>query len=260
MTLGIPSLITACGSAPVESRKDQRPPVPVVVVPVVQKTLPVQIRSTGVVEASATVAVYSTVGAGGASSVTNNGRLFMRLKERSHRSRGVDQIIQELRPKLSQFAGIRVFLQNPPTIRLGAQISKALYQYTISDTNLEGLYASAPELEKKLRQLDNLQDVTSDLQIKNPQVSIDIDRDRASALGITASQIENALAYAYATSKVSTIYGTDNQYSVIMGLSPEYQADLKSLDLLSVRSPLVKEVAPPTTQFMKPVWCASVRS
>ncbi|MEI6064013.1 MAG: efflux RND transporter permease subunit, partial [Pseudanabaena sp. ELA748] len=113
-------------------------------------------------------AVYSTVGAGGAGSVTNNGRLFMRLKDRSHRSRGVDQIIQELRPKLSQLPGIRVFLQNPPTIRLGAQISKALYQYTISDTNLEGLYASAPELEKKLRQLDNLQDVSSDLQIKNP--------------------------------------------------------------------------------------------
>lgn len=181
-------------------------------------------------------AVYSAVGAGGSISLPNNGRLFMSLKERSHRSRNVDQIIQDLRPKLSKFPGIRVFLQNPPTIRLGAQISKALYQYTISDTNLEGLYASAPELEKKLRQLDNLQDVTSDLQIKNPQVSIDIDRDRASALGITATQIESALAYAYSNFKVSTIYGTDNQYSVVMSLSPEYQEDLKSLELLSVRS------------------------
>jgi HAE1 family hydrophobic/amphiphilic exporter-1 len=181
-------------------------------------------------------AVYSAVGAGGTISLPNNGRLFMRLKERSHRSRNVDQIIKDLRPKLSKFPGIRVFLQNPPSIRLGATISKALYQYTISDTNLEGLYASAPELEKKLRQLDNLQDVTSDLQIKNPQVSIDIDRDRASALGVTATQIESALAYAYSTYKVSTIYGTDNQYSVIMGLSPEYQADLKALELLSVRS------------------------
>jgi len=111
-----------------------------------------------------------------------------------------------------------------------------LYQYTVSDTNIEALYASAPELEKKLRQLDNLQDVTSDLQIANPQVSIDIDRDRASALGLTAAQIESALSYAYSTPKISTIYATDNQYSVIVGLSPEYQADLKSLDLLSVRS------------------------
>ncbi len=181
-------------------------------------------------------AVYSAVGASGSISLPNNGRLFMHLKERSQRSRGVDQIIQDLRPKLSKFPGIRVFLQNPPSIRLGAQISKALYQYTISDTNLEGLYATAPELENKLRKLDNLQDVTSDLQIKSPQVSVDIDRDRASALGLTATQIESALAYAYSTYKVSTIYGTDNQYSVIMGVSPEYQTDLKSLDLLSVRS------------------------
>ncbi|TYQ25505.1 efflux RND transporter permease subunit [Pseudanabaena sp. UWO310] len=181
-------------------------------------------------------AVYSAVGAGGTIALPNNGRLFMRLKERSHRSRNVEQIIQDLRPKLSKTPGIRVFLQNPPAIRLGAQISKALYQYTVSDTDLEGLYRTAPELEAKLRQLDSLQDVTSDLQIKNPQVNIDIDRDRASALGITATQIESALSYAYSTAKVSTIYGTDNQYSVIVGLAPEYQADLKSLELLSVRS------------------------
>lgn len=180
--------------------------------------------------------VYSAVGAGGSIALPNNGRLFMRLKERNKRSRNVDQIIQELRPKLAKVPGIRAFLQNPPAIRLGAQISKALYQYTVSDTNIEALYASAPELEKKLRQLDNLQDVTSDLQIANPQVSIDIDRDRASALGLTAAQIESALSYAYSTPKISTIYATDNQYSVIVGLSPEYQADLKSLDLLSVRS------------------------
>jgi len=181
-------------------------------------------------------AVNSTVGAGGPNSAGNTGRLFMRLKERSKRSLSADQIVQELRPKLAKVVGIRAFLQNPPTIRIGAQQSKALYQYTLSDTSLDELYKSAPELEKKLRQLDSLQDVTSDLQIKNPQVSIDIDRDRASALGLTATQIDSALSYAYGSRQVSTIYGSDNQYSVIMGLSPEYQADLKSLDLLSVRS------------------------
>ncbi|PZO43229.1 MAG: acriflavine resistance protein B [Pseudanabaena frigida] len=181
-------------------------------------------------------AVNSTVGASGFISLPNNGRLFMRLKERSKRSRGVDQIIQELRPKLAKVPGIRAFLQNPPTIRLGAQITKAMYQYTISDTDIEQLYRTVPELEKKLRQFDSLQDVSSDLQIKNPQVTVEIDRDRASALGITASQIESALSYAYSTRQVSTIYGSDNQYPVIMGLSPEYQKDLKSLELLSVRS------------------------
>ena len=181
-------------------------------------------------------AVNSTVGAGGPNSAGNTGRLFMRLKERSKRSLSADQIVQELRPKLAKVIGIRAFIQNPPTIRIGAQQSKALYQYTLSDTSLDELYRSAPALEKKMRELDSLQDVTSDLQVKNPQVSIDINRDRASALGLTATQIDSALSYAYGTRQVSTIYGSDNQYSVIMGLSPEYQADLKSLELLSVRS------------------------
>jgi len=181
-------------------------------------------------------AINSTVGASGFISLPNNGRLFMRLKGRSKRSRSVDQIIQELRPKLAKVAGIRCFLQNPPTIRLGGQITKAMYQYTISDTDIEQLYSTVPELEKKLRQFDSLQDVSSDLQIKNPQVTVEIDRDRASALGITATQIESALSYAYSTRQVSTIYGSDNQYAVIMGVMPEYQKDLQSLELLSVRS------------------------
>ena len=158
-------------------------------------------------------AINSTVGASGFISLPNNGRLFMRLKERSKRSRSVDQIIQELRPKLAKVAGIRCFLQNPPTIRLGGQITKAMYQYTISDTDIEQLYSTVPELEKKLRQFDSLQDVSSDLQIKNPQVTVEIDRDRASALGITASQIESALSYASSTRQVATFI-----------LSPSYAA------------------------------------
>ncbi len=181
-------------------------------------------------------AVNSTVGAGGPNAAGNTGRLFMKLKERSKRNASADEIVQQLRPKMAQVVGIRAFLQNPPTIRIGAQQSKALYQYTLSDTNLEELYRYAPELEKKLRQLDELQDVTSDLQVKNPQVTVEINRDRASALGLTANQIESALSYAYGTRQVSTIYGSDNQYSVIMGLSPDYQTDIKALELLSVRS------------------------
>ncbi|MEI6429462.1 MAG: efflux RND transporter permease subunit [Pseudanabaena sp. ELA607] len=181
-------------------------------------------------------AVNSTVGAGGPNAAGNTGRLFMRLKERHKRTASADEIVQQLRPKMAQVVGIRAFLQNPPAIRIGAQQSKALYQYTLSDTNLDELYRYAPELEKKLRQLDDLQDVTSDLQIKNPQVTIEINRDRASALGLTANQIESALSYAYGTRQVSTIYAADSQYSVIMGLSSAYQADIKALELLTVRS------------------------
>ena len=92
---------------------------------------------------------------------------------------------------------------------------------------------NVPKLEEKLRQLPELQDVNSDLQIKNPQVQVEINRDQASALGLTAGQIESTLDYAYGTRQVSTIYATDDQYQVIMGVEPQDQQDPNALDLLS---------------------------
>ncbi|AFY72823.1 cation/multidrug efflux pump [Synechococcus sp. PCC 7502] len=181
-------------------------------------------------------AVNSTIGAGGPNASANNGRLFMRLKPRHDRQKNADAIVQELRPQLQGIPGIRVFLQNPPQIRIGGQQTKALYQFSMSSTDLNELYQYAPQLEKKLKQIPELQDVNSDLQIKNPQVKVNIDRDRASALGLTAEQIESTLSYAYATRQVSTIYAPENQYQVIMGLAPEYQEDINALDLLFVRS------------------------
>jgi len=134
----------------------------------------------------------SSIGAGGASSTLNNGRIFMRLKPRSERKLNADQIIQELRVKLAQVPGFNVYMQNPPLIRIGGMASKALYQYSLQDTDTKELFHWAPILKEKMAQLPGLQDVTSDLQIANPQVNVDIDRDKASALGVTAQQIENA--------------------------------------------------------------------
>ena len=104
-----------------------------------------------------------------------------------------DEVIQELRPKLAAVPGIQVFLQNPPPIRIGGRLTKSQYQFTLQSPDTEELYRYAPVLEARLRQLPELQDVTSDLQIKNPQVKVEIDRDKASALGVTAQQIEDAL-------------------------------------------------------------------
>ncbi|MDV3001808.1 MAG: Multidrug resistance protein MdtC [Chroococcopsis gigantea SAG 12.99] len=160
----------------------------------------------------------------------------MQLKPRHDRPLSADEIVQELRPKMSKVPGIRVYLQAPPAIRLGGQQSKALYQYTLTSPNSADLYRYAPELERKLRDRKELQDVNSDLQITNPQINVKIDRDRASALGLTAEQIETALNNAYGNRQVSTIYAPDSQYQVILGVDKSYQNDPRGLDWLTIRS------------------------
>jgi hydrophobic/amphiphilic exporter-1 (mainly G- bacteria), HAE1 family len=145
-------------------------------------------------------------------------------------------VVQELRPKLSQVPGIKVFLQNPPAINIGGQQTKAQYQFTLSSPNFGELQQASPQLEEALRKLPELQDVNSDLQINNPQVQVTINRDLAATLGLDATQIESALGYAYGTRQVSTIYAPDSQYQVILGLEPQYQQDAEALNLLSVRS------------------------
>lgn len=178
----------------------------------------------------------SAVGASGFSVANNTGRMFMRLKPRKERTLSADEIIQELRPKVSKVPGIQMFMQNLPTIRIGGQLTKSQYQFTLQSPEPDELYRKAAELESKLRALPQLQDVTSDMQIKNPQVNIEINRDKAAALGLTAQQIEDALYYAYSSRQVSTIYAPNNQYQVILELEPKYQTDPSALSMLYIRS------------------------
>jgi HAE1 family hydrophobic/amphiphilic exporter-1 len=177
----------------------------------------------------------SSVGADGRST-GNAGRVFMRLKPRSERKLSADEVIQELRPKLAAIPGINVYLQNPPTIRLGGSLSKSLYQFTLQDVDLKELYEWAPKMEERMKQLPGLQDVTSDLQVTSPQVVVDIDRDKALALNVTADQIENSLYNAYGQRQISTIYTPTNQYWVIMQVEDKYQSDPAALSLLYVKS------------------------
>jgi len=181
-------------------------------------------------------AFMSSAGSGGASSAGNQGRLFIRLKPRSERKLHVDQVIQQLRPKLAQVPGIMAFPQNPPPVRLGGTITKSLYQFTLQSPDIDELYEYAPKLEAKMRELAILQEVTSDLQIKNPQVNVEIDRNKASALGISATQFQTALQAAYSSQQITTIYAPNNQYRVLMELEPEYQQDPDALSLLYIRS------------------------
>ena len=181
-------------------------------------------------------AFMSSVGASGSRVGSNSGFMFIKLKPRHERKFNADQIIQQLRPKVMAVPGVMVFMQNPPPIRLEATLSKAQYQFVLQSPETDDLYKHAADFEGKLRSLPMIQEVTSDLQIKNPQITLDIDRDRASSLGITVQQIEDALYSAYGARQVSTIYSPANQYRVVMELEPKYQLDPSALGMLYVRA------------------------
>jgi HAE1 family hydrophobic/amphiphilic exporter-1 len=179
----------------------------------------------------------SAIGAGGSSASLNNGRMFMRLKDRSERKLSANEIIQELRPKLAEIPGIKVYMQNPPLIRVGGNLTKSLYQYSLQDTDTKELFHWTPVLMQKIsEQKDVFQDVTSDLQIANPQVTVEINRDKAAALGVTAEQIENALYDAYGERQSSTIYGDVAEYWVVFEVEPQFQLDPGALSQLYVTS------------------------
>jgi HAE1 family hydrophobic/amphiphilic exporter-1 len=183
------------------------------------------------------VGFSNNIGGGGGGGGLNQGRTGVDLKPRSERTRSVDQIIADLRPQLAQVPGVRVFMVNPPPINLGGQQGpRATYQFTLQDTDTSELYRAAPMLEDKIRQLPGIEDVNSDLRLNNPQIQIDLDRDRISSLGLTVNQVETALYNAYGTRQVSQIYAANNQYQVIMGVAPEFQRDPGALSLLYVRS------------------------
>ncbi|HET7634398.1 MAG TPA: efflux RND transporter permease subunit, partial [Burkholderiales bacterium] len=180
-------------------------------------------------------AMISFIGISGSSQQLNLGRMFIRLKPRNERV-SANKVIQELRPKLAKLPGMKVYPQNVPIIRIGGHLTKSEYQYTLQDADINDLMHWAPIIEDKIKTLPGLQSVTSDLQIANLQVQVDILRDKASALGVTPSQIENALYDAYGARQVSTIYTPTNEYWVIMELEPKYQSDPAALSMLYVKS------------------------
>src|SRR4029077_4455928 len=145
-------------------------------------------------------------------------------------------IIARLRPQVAMVPGIEVYMQNPPTVRIGGQVSKSLYQFSMQSPDRELLYDTARKLRKALEVVPGLEDLTSDLEVTSPQIDVDIDRDKAAALGVTASQIENAFYDAYGPRWVSTIYAPVNEYKVLLELAPQFQADPTALSLLYFKS------------------------
>jgi HAE1 family hydrophobic/amphiphilic exporter-1 len=148
----------------------------------------------------------------------------------------IADVNHELQPKLNKIPGMRIFLQNPPAIRIGGRLSKSLYQFTLSSPDTGQLYKYAQMFEAKLRTLPSLVDVTSDLQIANPQANVVVDRNKASALGVTSQQVENALYSAYGQRLVSPIYTANNEYWVVFQVQDRFQSDPNMLSELYIRS------------------------
>jgi HAE1 family hydrophobic/amphiphilic exporter-1 len=197
-----------------------------------------QLQAAAIVATNANVAAFmSSVGVGGPTISGNQGRIFMRLKPRSERSQSAGEIIQDLRKQFAQIPGLTVYPQMPPLIRLGGSLTKALYQFSLQDTDTQELFSNTPVLMQKIAEhKDIFQDVTSDLLLASPQVVLEIDRDKASALGVTAQQIENGLYDAFGSGQASTIYGDLAEYWVVFEVLPEFQRDPDALARLYITS------------------------
>jgi HAE1 family hydrophobic/amphiphilic exporter-1 len=167
-------------------------------------------------------------------------RRLLHLPGREHdpnlRYISTDDVINELRPPMLSLPGVIAFMQNPPPIQIGGQLTRSLYQFTVEGADTKELYKDSLELESKMRQLPGLLDVNSDLQVSNPQVNVVIDRNQALALGVSAYQIEDALSTAYSSRQISTIYAPNNEYWVIAELMPQYQMDPQALSMLYIKS------------------------
>jgi HAE1 family hydrophobic/amphiphilic exporter-1 len=175
----------------------------------------------------------SSVGASGRNGTTNQGTFLLTLKPAGQRL-PADQVIAELRPKLAAVPGVQTFLQEPPAIQIGGRGSQNTYQFQLQGTDIATLYPAAQTLEHEMQALPVLASVVSDLQIATPQVTVQIDRDRAAASAVTASAIEGALYDAYGAGQLSTIFTPSNQYWVVLELLPRFQRDPATLDLLYV--------------------------
>ena len=193
-----------------------------------------QLQAMAIVARDPRVATYFSF-SGGRGGGANTGVISLRLVPKSQRD-SIDKVIADLRPQLNAIPGMRISLQNPPPIRLGGRQANSQYQYTLQSGDTATLYASSQTMIDKMRKLTGFEDVTSDLQLRNPTVNVDIDRERAAALGMTMQQVEDALFSSYGTRQISTIYAPNNAYQVIMELDPRYQANPQALSLLYVRA------------------------
>jgi HAE1 family hydrophobic/amphiphilic exporter-1 len=179
--------------------------------------------------------VNSTVGSGGPNPLLNSGRMLVALKPRSERDK-LPVILGRLRQKANVIPGIEIFFQPIQNINLGGKLSKSQYQYTLQSNDTDGLYKIAPEMREKMAKLAELRDVTTDLYIKNPQVTVEVDREKAAVYGVTVDQVRQQLYNAFGSRQVATIYTPANDYQVILETLPEYQQSPNDLNSIYLKT------------------------
>jgi len=179
--------------------------------------------------------INSTVGAGGPNATLNNGRLFVALKDRKERDTA-PVVIARLRQKATLVPGMQAFFQSVQNLNIGGRPSKSQYQYTLQSGDTESLYRLAPEMRDRIAQAPGLLDVTTDLYVKNPQMTVDIDREKAAVYGITVDQVRNQLYNAYGARQVGTIYMPSNDYQIILEAQPQFRVDPSDLSKLYMKT------------------------
>ena len=180
--------------------------------------------------------VNSTVGPSGANAAANSGRMFVKLKPRAERGESSTAIIQRLRRTANAIPGIKVTFQNVQNLNITGRFSKSQYQYTLQSSDTDTLYKVAPEMQEKIAQVDGILDVETDLSIKNPQMTVEIDRERAAIYGISIEQIRQEMFNAFGTRQVATIFTSDNDYAVILETLPEFQIDTSALSRIHIKT------------------------
>ncbi|MGH6737741.1 MAG: efflux RND transporter permease subunit, partial [Bradyrhizobium sp.] len=179
--------------------------------------------------------INSTVGSGGPNSLPNSGRMLVALKARGERG-NLQQVIARLRREANVVPGMAVFFQPIQNIQLGGRLNKSEFQYTLQSNDTEALYRVAPELRDKIAKLPGLLDVTTDLYIKNPQVSVDVDREKSAVYGVSVDQVRQVLYDAFGSRQVATIYTAANDYEVILETSPEFQSSPNDLNSIYLKT------------------------
>lgn len=179
--------------------------------------------------------INSTVGAGGPNPTANFGRLFIALRPRAERQSAA-VVMARLRQKATQVPGMQAFFQSIQNLNIGGRPSKSQYQYTLQSGDTEALYRLAPEMSDKIGKVPGLLDVTTDLYIKNPQMTVDIDREKAAVYGVTVDQVRNQLYNAYGARQVGTIYMPSNDYQIILEAQPQFRVDPSDLSKLYVKT------------------------
>ena len=179
--------------------------------------------------------VNSTVGAGGPNTLGNSGRMLVALKPRDERD-GMQKIIARLRQSANVVPGMQIFFQPIQNINLGGRLNKSQYQYTLQSNDTEDLYRITPQLRDKIATIPGLLDVTTDLYVKNPQVTVEVDREKAAVYGVSIDQVRQELYNAFGSRQVATIYTPANDYQVILETKPEFQQSPDDLNRIFLKT------------------------